>query len=274
MNNVLQIFENENFGSVRTLVDNQNEIWFVGKDVVEVLGYDLSGRNVAGTYINKFVDEDDFINYTKESDFCFKSEFDYRVLGQRGGYLINESGLYSLTLSSKLPSAKAFKRWVTKEVLPQIRKTGSYSINPTPTESYMIDDPIDRAKAWIREYEEKLALENTVKEQAPKVKVYNNFIDKEHTLGFRELRHELESTYNMSIKESDLKKFLRKNGLIGKSNKMTALAYGTRNGYVVVKDAMCESGHTVTQVRFTMKTRDLVSNHIETKLAEIKSRIN
>lgn len=71
---------------------------------------------------------------------------------------INESGLYSLIMSSKKPEAKAFKRWVTSEVLPSIRKTGQYNIQKQDP-SYMIEDPIERAKVWIREQEEKRALE-------------------------------------------------------------------------------------------------------------------
>ena len=75
--------------------------------------------------------------------------------------IINESGLYSLILSSKLPAAKKFKRWITSEVLPAIRKTGSYNVLDTP--SYQISDPIKRAKKWIEEEKARQALciENT-----------------------------------------------------------------------------------------------------------------
>jgi anti-repressor protein len=119
-----------------------NEPWFVGKDVAEALGYnDLSHA------ILDHVDEEDRTNSKTQGQNA--PEF-----GQRGTWLINESGLYSLILSSKLPSAKQFKRWVTSEVLPAIRKTGYYSMN-----SYLIEDPIERAKRWIQEQEEKKALE-------------------------------------------------------------------------------------------------------------------
>ncbi len=70
--------------------------------------------------------------------------------------IINESGLYSLILVSKLESAKRFKRWVTSEVLPALRKSGKYSV---VQDSYMIEDPIERAKAWIGEQEERKCLE-------------------------------------------------------------------------------------------------------------------
>ena len=112
MSNEIKIFENEEFGSVRTLVIN-GEPYFVGKDVAEILGY----ANTSKALIDHVDDEDKLNNETLSS------------LGQRGGWLINESGLYSLILSSKLPNAKKFKRWVTSDVLPAIRKTGGYLAN-------------------------------------------------------------------------------------------------------------------------------------------------
>ncbi len=105
----IQVFKNDRFGEVRTMVIN-GEPWFVGKDVAEVLGYQNASKA-----LTDHVDDEDKLNNVSLSS-----------LGQRGGWLINESGLYSLILSSKLPQAKEFKRWVTSEVLPQIRKMGGY----------------------------------------------------------------------------------------------------------------------------------------------------
>ena len=107
--NDLQIFKNAEFGEIRTVII-ENEPWFVGKDVAVILGY--ADPNTA---IAMHVDEDDKLNDKSASS-----------LGQRGGWLIKESGLYSLILSSKLASAKRFKKWVTSEVLPSIRKNGGY----------------------------------------------------------------------------------------------------------------------------------------------------
>ena len=107
----IQIFKNDRFGEVRTMVSN-GEPWFVGKDVAEVLGY--KSPSVA---ICENVDSEDKTTFViSESGSKYKSKTTF----------INESGLYSLILSSKLPQAKEFKRWVTSEVLPQIRKTGAY----------------------------------------------------------------------------------------------------------------------------------------------------
>ena len=120
--NELQIFQNKEFGEVRSLVIN-NEPWFVGKDVAEALGYKNS-KNAVPTH----VDEEDKLS----------TQIEYT--GQkRNVTVINESGLYSLILSSKLPNAKKFKRWVTSEVLPTLRKTGSYTKVPTdPRELLML----------------------------------------------------------------------------------------------------------------------------------------
>lgn len=108
MENAIKIFRSEEFGQVRTLTINETP-YFVGKDVAEILGYSNPQKA-----IRDHVDvEDKTVNES------------FRVNGTKG-ILINESGLYSLILSSKLPKAKEFKRWVTSEVLPTIRKTGGY----------------------------------------------------------------------------------------------------------------------------------------------------
>ena len=117
--NEISIFENPTFGQVRSLTID-NEPWFVGKDVAEVLGY--SDTNKA---VSMHVDDED----KKLND---KSSLSF---GQRGATLINESGLYALIFSSKLETAKAFKRWVTSEVLPEIRKTGYYQM-PAPVQVF------------------------------------------------------------------------------------------------------------------------------------------
>jgi len=112
MNNQLQIFENDEFGQVRGILIN-DEPYFVGKDVAEILGYSNTPKA-----IRDHVDDED-----KLTERIVLSGQNREVI------VINESGLYSLILSSKLPNAKKFKRWVTSEVLPHIRKTGSYANN-------------------------------------------------------------------------------------------------------------------------------------------------
>lgn len=115
----LQTFNNPDFGEIRTLtIDNQP--WFVGKDVASALGY-----ADATDALKKHVDDED-------KNLLRPGESPGLRINNRGVYIINESGLYSLILSSKLPAAKKFKRWVTGEVLPAIRQTGRYNIVAAP----------------------------------------------------------------------------------------------------------------------------------------------
>lgn len=112
--NDIQIFNNPEFGDIRTVVID-NEPWFVGKDVADILGYQNGSRD-----INRHVDEEDkrltkMVSQGQNRDIT----------------VINESGLYSLIFGSKLESAKKFKKWVTSEVLPSIRKTGTYVMPQT-----------------------------------------------------------------------------------------------------------------------------------------------
>lgn len=123
-------------------------------------------------------------------------------------------------------------------------------------ESYRIEDPIERAKKWIEEETVRREQAKLIEEQTPKVEVYDNFVDKEHTLGFRELRKELESTLDITINENRFKDVMREYNLIGKRVKATAFAI--RNGFAVTKDVDLVNGGTTTQDRFTMKTRDLL----------------
>lgn len=112
--NEIKVFTNEDFGTIRT-IEIEGEPWFVGKDVAQRLGY----RDTSDALKNHVDDEDKLTR-------CFTDSGQSREM-----YIINESGLYSLVLSSKLESARKFKRWITSEVIPQIRKTGAYHVPQT-----------------------------------------------------------------------------------------------------------------------------------------------
>ena len=129
MSTEIKIFKNEMFGEIRTLVNEKGETFFVGKDVADALGYTNTPKA-----IRDHVDDDDKLTER------------FVLSGQaRSVVIINESGLYALVLSSKLPQAREFKRWVTAEVLPQIRQTGGYIPTTNPctggvlTESEMVE---------------------------------------------------------------------------------------------------------------------------------------
>lgn len=111
--NELKVFTNKELGEIRVL-EIKNEPWFAGKEIAKILGYSNSSDA-----LKKHVDEED-------KQVIQKSQFATFEIPNRGMTIINESGLYSLILNSKLPNAKKFKRWVTSEVLPQIRQTGGY----------------------------------------------------------------------------------------------------------------------------------------------------
>lgn len=138
----IQVFSNAELGEVRTTVID-GEVMFVGKDVAEILGYQNGSKALAD-----HVDEEDKLNNDSLSS-----------LGQRGGWLINESGLYSLILSSKMPNAKKFKRWVTAEVLPAIRKHGVYAVDEVLQNPDVLIQVLTELK---KEREEKAKLKETV----------------------------------------------------------------------------------------------------------------
>lgn len=138
----IQVFSNAELGEVRTTVID-GEVMFVGKDVAEILGYQNGSKALAD-----HVDEEDKLNNDSLSS-----------LGQRGGWLINESGLYSLILSSKMPNAKKFKRWVTAEVLPAIRKHGVYAVDEVLQNPDVLIQALTELK---KEREEKEKLKETV----------------------------------------------------------------------------------------------------------------
>ncbi len=120
--NDVQIFTNEEFGKIRTLMIEECP-WFVGKDIATILGY----KDTVNA-IKTHVDEEDKGGWQITTPF-----------GKQRVIIINESGLYSLILSSKLPTAKKFKRWVTSEVLPAIRKYGKYELLPSEPETEYLD---------------------------------------------------------------------------------------------------------------------------------------
>lgn len=179
--NELKIFENPAFGKVR-VVEQGGEPWFVGKDVAEILGYSDLNKAVA-----MHVDDDD----KKLNDKTSPS------FGQRGTTLINESGLYSLVLSSKLPDAKKFKHWVTAEVLPAIRKTGGYIAG-----SEKMSDAELMAKAV-------LIAQATIKERDARIKELESDTQR---MKPKEIFADAVSASDQTILIGDLAKLIKQNG--------------------------------------------------------------
>jgi len=200
--NEMQVFQNKEFGNVRTVMID-NEPWLVGKDVAVALGY--SDANHA---ILDHVDDDDRVNSKTQGQNAPE-------LGQRGGWLINESGLYALCLSSKLPSAKKFKHWVTAEVLPTIRKHGAYATGDTLEKMLASPDfGIKLLTELKSEQEKRKAAEATIEEQKPKV-----------------LFAQAVETSKTSILIGELAKLIKQNGVDIGQNRL--FAWMRENGYII-----------------------------------------
>ena len=190
--NEIKIFKNPQFGSIRTMMQG-NEPWFVGKDVAELLGYANPSKALAD-----HVDDEDKLNNESLSS-----------LGQRGGWIINESGLYSLILSSKLPTAKEFKRWVTSEILPSIRKTGGY----IEGQEHMSDADL-MAKALLVAQRQIAQRDKQLQEMQPKALFADSVC-----------------ASSTSILIGELAKILKQNGVATGQNKL--FAWMRDNGYLI-----------------------------------------
>ena len=165
--NELQVFKNTEFGQIRTLAI-ENEPWFVGKDVADVLGYtklDAMYRIVESEDKTEIDPQNIEIAGFPRNGATLEENPNVRRL-----ILINESGLYSAIFNSKLPSAKKFKRWVTAEVLPAIRKHGAYMTSETIEKVLSDPDTIIKIATQLKEEQAKrMLLEVKVEEQRPKV---------------------------------------------------------------------------------------------------------
>lgn len=233
MDNNLQIFNNAEFGKVRTIVENE-EVWFVGKDVAEALGYSNPLKA-----IRDHVDDDD-----KGMNKTFTP-----AGGKQQTIFINESGLYSLVLSSKLPTAKKFKRWVTLEVLPSIRKHGGY-LTPAKIEEVLLnpDTIIKLATDLKEERAKRVEVEKQLEINKPKV-----------------LFAEAVATAKTSILIGELAKLIKQNGYdIGQKR---LFQYLRENGYLIKQKGSAYNSPTQKSMDmglFEIKERTINhSDHIE-----------
>jgi anti-repressor protein len=169
----MQIFNNPEFGQVR-VVEHNGEPWFVGKDVAEVLGY-KNTKDALLTHVDK--DDKRIIQRSEIATFechipkkVFPVEFVNGNIPNRGLTFINESGVYSLILSSKLPKAKQFKRWVTSEILPAIHKHGAYMTEETLEKALTSPDFLIKLATELKtEKDKRIQAEQQIKANKPKV---------------------------------------------------------------------------------------------------------
>ena len=214
--NKLEIFKNQDFGEIRAISIN-DEPYFVGKDVAMILGYSRPDHAV-----NHHVDDEDKLMYQIDTS------------GQnRQMLIINESGLYSLILSSKLPNAKKFKRWVTSEVLPEIRKTGSYTKAPKSFKEALFlaykqqekIEELEKTKTWIGNKRESQAM-NTASQKVKEVKKLQLALDLE--MSYATVK-KVEKATGRKYNWQNLKKYCESAGLCW--NKAFDSNYGSVNSY-------------------------------------------
>ena len=233
--NDLQVFNNTEFGSVRTITID-GKIMFVGKDVCDILEYQNGSRD-----INRHVDEDD-----RQKIMLFDGTKENETI------VINESGLYSLIFSSRMPNAKKFKRWVTSEVIPSIRKNGYYDMRESKTDSYMIEDPAERARRWAEEYEEKKLLECKVTELKPKADYFDGLVDSKLLTTFRDAAKE----FQMSPKSFN--KWLTDHGYIYRDRHGIIKPYEQyrKSGLFQLKDFKTPHGYSNVQTYLTIRGKE------------------
>lgn len=217
--NELQIFENPEFGRVRT-VEIDGEPWFVGRDIAEKLEYQNGSRDIA--------------RHTDEEDRKIIPIND--GIQDRDFIVVNESGLYSLILSSKMPRAKQFKHWVTSEVLPAIRKTGSYNLPQTYAEAL-------RALADKAEEAERLAIEN--KEMKPKAEFFDAVADSKTAFSMNDVAKVLDVK---GYGRNKLFEFLRDNGILDAHN-VPYQRYVDRGWFRVIEQHFQKNGEPVVATK-------------------------
>ncbi len=219
MENKLKIFESEEFGKIR-IVMIDNAPWFVGKDVAKILGYAQTSNML------KRIDKEDFIS-SKLDGMNMKS------------VLINESGFYNAVLGSKMPRAKAFRRWVTSKVLPTIRNTGGFVANEDMfIETYLpfLDEPYRNLfrlqMIAINQLNERIKQDQPLVEFANQVSNTDNLID-------MNAMAKLARNMNIPIGRNRLFCWLRKNGILMQNN-LPYQEYIER-GYFAVKESVFET---------------------------------
>lgn len=239
--NELQIFNNAEFGQVRAFELDETP-WFVGKDVAEALGYSNT-KDALATHVD--VDDKRIIQ---------KSENATLDVPNRGLTIINESGLYSLVLSSKMPSAKKFKRWVTSEVIPSIRKHGGYLNGQdelSPEE--LMAKALLVAQQTLADRERRIS-ELTVTNQImqPKADYFDELVDRKLLTNFRETAKQL------GVKEKEFIRFLLDKKYIYRDKRGKLMPYAEKNnGLFEIKEQINEkTGWAGMQTLITPKGRE------------------
>ena len=240
--NELKIFQNPEFGTVRT-IEIEGKIHFAGIDVAKALGYSIPSKAIQTHCRN-------ILKWKVGVKTGVKSDGTDSI--QRMEMLfIPESDLYRLIMRSQLPNAEKFSDWVCEEVLPSIRQTGSYSIEKKP-DSYMIENPAERARRWAEEYEEKRALEVKVTELEPKGQYFDSLVDSRLLTTFRDTAKELH------IPPKQFTQWLVEKGYVyrDRHNMIKPYEQYRKNGLFKMKDFLTPAGFSNVQTYITVKGKE------------------
>ena len=244
-------FSNNEFGEIRVL-EIENEPWFVGRDVIRDLGYDLNVNSYT-KYINRFVSDEDVKSLNKSN----ADLFGIKDAGRKGELLINEYALYDLVFESPLPSAKLFKKWVTHEVLPQIRKTSGYI--PINKED---DDATIMAKALLIAQKTIDNKDEIIKNLTPKADWFDKFLNSNGTFTSTQVA----KLYGISSAQK-LNKLLNDNKIIYKQGGGW-LPYSNINmeWFKVIMGS--NDNHNYSQLKFTPKGVIDISKKLNIEVSE------
>lgn len=217
--NKITVFENTEFGKVRT-VTIDGEPWLVGKDVCLLFGDKNHNRSLGRVdeFDKRKVDLSDSLNRTQSVTIINESGL-YALLFAMQPQKAHNGGVsdeYPIEIRERIEKLHKFKRWITSEVLPTLRKVGSYSLEQKP-DSYTIDDPIARAKRWIEEKEEYLVLENKIKEDKPLVDFANKILSSDSSISMNDMA-KLVAKNGIKIGRNRLFRLLRGKGILDSRN--------------------------------------------------------
>lgn len=248
--NTIELFKNPEFGEVR-VVEVDNEPYFVGKDVAEVLGYKNPSKA-----IKDHCDEDNYkvltykaLNETLLASLWNSNDYSNKVI-------INEFGVYELVLGSELPSAKAFRKWITSEVLPSIRKNGAYMTEKTLERALAEPDFLIQLAQQLKEEKTKrLELEKDNKILKPKADYFDDLVDRNLLINFRDFAKELNVRQKYLIEWLISNRYIYRNEK-GKIKSYSKYSEGDSRLFEVKEYKATNNSHSGTQTLITPRGRE------------------
>ena len=261
--NELQVFSNPEFGEIRT-IEIDNEPWFVGKDVAERLGY-KNTKDALSTHVDeedkRILQRSEIATVENNIPKCaFPVNFVSGEIPNRGLTIINESGLYSLILSSKLPNAKQFKHWITSEVIPSIRKHGAYMTPETLQEAILNPDMMIQLcqqlkaeqdkNAALKAVNSRLTVDNQIMQ--PKADYFDELVERNLNTGIRE------TAKLLGIGQKEFVAFLQDKKYLYRDKRGRLMPYMNKNNDLFeVKECFNDKTNWAgTQVLITPKGRE------------------